>query len=192
MFLAGEIDEIKELLPADERKSGEDLKMYLTDFEYNFLKNQNRLSTVSESVKVFPHNKYRPYTSIRITKFIDDNETFYNLLESILNTLSAGYLLFCDFHFLIVGVRNDGETPDFLGENLKLQTASKMSHLNETVSIDTAKDAENILAQFRDMNVSDLLNASFVNHSELYEYQSSGLRPHQLLSAVFHLQKFIE
>ena len=75
-------------------------------------------------------------------------------------------------------------------ENLKLQTASKMSHLNSTVSIETSDDAKNLLNEFDSMDQSDLLNNTFINHTDLYEYTNSGLRPYQLLSAVIHVQKF--
>ena len=193
MFLAHEIEEMKELIPENERKNAEDLKMYLSDHVYNFLKQSNRLKTITDQVNVFPSNKYRPYTSIRITKFFDENTDFFTLLENILNSLNGGFLIFCDFHFIMTGSAKDaGEESDFLGDNLKLQTASKMSHLNETVTINTEKDAANIIAQFRSMSSADLLNAAFLHHTDFYEYQSSGLRPYQLLSAVFHLQKFNE
>ena len=160
---------------------------------YEYLKKSDNIKTVTDSIHFYPTNFFRPYDSYRITHLLEPDFDAATFLKNLLIELSPGYLVFIDFHFIIE------KAPESISNSqidtidkpiFKFQNGTKASALNKTIKIFTENDFDSLLEQFKGKTHADLLNDAFINHSELFEYENSGLRPYILLSTVIHLQRW--
>jgi len=163
----------------------EQMKEYLDDDIYQFLKSKRYLNTISDRILFSNRTKSRPYEQSTITKFLTPDFNYQEAISTVAGALTGSFLFFLDFHFLFVGKPEDGGE-----EFIKFQTAAKASAMNDTFKITNKADYEKLVGEFKDKNYSDILNECAANHISLYEYESSGLRPLQLVSMVIHIQKF--
>ncbi len=170
-----------------------DMKTLMDEEIYTFLKQKDRLKTVADNIRHFEATDYRPFSTIQVTKLLTKRtKSVEHLLQSLINFLTPTCHIFVDFHFLCESERK-GETENESGQILdpfKLQTASKMSHLNDIIEIESESDKALLLKEFSNRSKSELLRDSFLNHSDLYEFSNSGLRPYALMSLVIHLTRF--
>ena len=114
-----------------------------------------------------------------------------NFLDDIIGQLPPPYFTFFDFHFLVLA--NSKESDDISlshNQSFRLQKASKASAVNTNVKIFSSSDYEQLCDEFKNKDISALLNDTFIHHCELFEFENSGLVPYQLLSLVVHVQKF--
>ena len=178
---------IEELVKPDE-VTVENVSQFLEEDVYLLLKRKNNLNTIRDRVIFFNANKFRPYDSVLITKFLQPDYNCLELFDELFGCLTPPFITFIDFHFLFE-CKSVEENPG-LGDVLKFQTASKASAINDTIKIVTKKDYNDLLEEFKNKTHADLLNDVYRHHVDLYEYQNSGLRPYQLLSLVVHISKF--
>jgi len=165
-----------------------DISQHVNTDVYNFLKSKNHLSTLRDRIFFLNKNKFRPYDSCTMTKFLHSDLDCSSIIDQISGSISPNFLIFIDFHFLFESKpeeRNQNYT-----DSLKLQRASKASAMNETLKIVTQNNYESLKKEFQNKTHADLLNRAYQHHCDLYEFQNSGLRPYQLLSLVVHIQKF--
>ena len=153
---------------------------------YEFLSKNNNIRTIIDRVIFRTQNKFRPYDSVIITKFLTKEFDCVKSIMELVGNITGNFLIYIDFHFLFLCNPEQEEEED----ELKFQFASKASAINDTYKIASNNDYLDLSNEFENKTYNDLLNAVFVHHVELYEYQNSGLRPYQLLSLVIHLQKF--
>ena len=182
-----ERDFIRDLIKPTETKES-DLGQYLSTNVHELLKQKNNLRTVTDRVFFVNQNRYRPYDSVQITKFLRPNFNCSKVLKELFEYITPPYLVFVDFHFLFECKSEDKN--EKLVDLLKFQTASKASALNDTIKITKKNDFDSLISEFANKSHADLLDAVYRHHVDLYEYQNSGLKPYQLLSLVVHLQKF--
>ncbi len=152
---------------------------------FDFLKSQNRLKTISDSIVFTDKNRYRPTDKVRITKTLTKSTDISQTIFDICSALSDDFLIFVDFHFLFVIPENEEED----GATFKFQGGSKASSMNDVIKITSSEDFNLFYEQFRTMSQADFLNSVFEHHSELFNYRGSGLMPHSLLSLLLHIQK---
>ena len=165
----------------------DDFKEHMNEKVWEFLKKKNRFSTIQDRILFVEKNRYRPYDSCYVTKFITDRVDPCKFIKDIFSDLSPPFLTFIDFHFLFEC--NPNEDDESKIDDLKLQTASKASAINDNFKIATRSDYIKLMGEFENQTYSDLLTKAYLHHLELYEYQNSGLRPYQLLSLVVHVQR---
>lgn len=165
--------------------AGEEMKNYLHQDIFEFLKTNDNLNTISDRILFSNKTQTRPYEQVSITKFLTPDFNCNDAIAEIAGCLTGSYLFFVDFHFLFTG-KIDEDSEDFY----KFQTAAKATAMNDTYKITSTADYTELVNEFREKTYADLLNACAQNHTDLYEYENSGLRPYQLLSLVIHIQKF--
>ena len=166
----------------------EKIQTTLPEDVFNFLKKNSHLKTIKDRVIYRDPNLYRPYATCTITKFILPEMNIQQILSDLAESLTPDFLIFLDFHFLIMCQASSEEEPsDELC--LKFQRGSKSSSVNEILKISNSKDLDLLLESFKNFENSDFLNKAFISHSELYDYRGSGLRPYSLLSILVHVQK---
>lgn len=166
----------------------ENVSDYLKPHVYEFLSQSFNLGTIIDRGIFRNKNKFRPYETVTITKFLTQDFDIVKTINELIGNITGNFLIYIDFHFLFLCNPNEKEQED----EFKFQFASKSSAMNQTYKIVTAQDYTDLTNEFSDKTYSDLLNAVFINHVDLYDFQNSGLRPYQLLSLVIHLQKFPE
>lgn len=166
----------------------ENVGRYLDEDVYNLLKNRDNLSTVCDRIVFVNKNKYRPYDSVTITKYLEPDFNCAKKIEDLFGYLTPPYLAFIDFHFLFECKSDESDEKTL--PSLKFQTASKASAINTNVKITNNVDYQALISEFENQTHADLLTSVFRHHVDLYEYQNSGLKPYQLLSLVVHIQKF--
>lgn len=168
----------------DHSVSKENIAEYLTTDVYDFIKGENKIRTVVDTLTFVPKNEYRPYESCNLTKFLTKNFDATEFIESLTSAVSPPYLVYIDANFLILCPNHDSDEYNF-----KLQRASKASSMNDTIRIRNKSDYANFLSEFKNATPTDFLNQCFENHSDLFDYHGSGLRPHSLLSVVMYITK---
>ena len=168
----------------DKSVSKENVENYLTPDIYKFLKEQNKIRTIVDTLTFVRKNEYRPYESCNLTKFLTKDVDAVQLIESLSLAVSPPYLIYVDANFLILCPNSDSDEYTF-----KLQRASKASSMNGKIRIRTESDYNNFLSEFKNATPADFLNQCFENHSDLFDYHGSGLRPHSLLSLVMYITK---
>jgi hypothetical protein len=171
----------------------EDLPKFLDDSAFDFLKSENNLKTVHDNLFFLSSNQFRPYEVVRLTKFLTPEFNMTKFFEETLGQVTPPFFTFIDFHFLALG--KSGESNDVTNDkneiqSFKLQKASKASAVNTHIKIFSSFDFDQLCDEFKNKDISDLLNDTFIHHCELFEFQDSGLVPYQLLSLVVHIQKF--
>ena len=172
-----------------EKTTGEEkLKEILPTFVYDFLKSNNHINTIRDRIIYREANDYRPYSSCVFTKFILPDTNIKKLLTDLAEIIAPDYLVFVDFHFLI---NCHGKSEDYADDVplFKFQRGSKATCINETIKICNISDLDRFQESFRGFETSDFLNQAFISHSELFDYQGSGLTPYCILSLLVHLQK---
>ena len=179
-----ERNHVKQVL---QQQDPSELKQYLSEPVYNFLRKENNLKTIQDRVVFVNQNKFRSYESFTFTKFLTSEIDSVKVLNDLLSQLTPPFLCFVDFHFLYQA-QND---QDLSKIEFKFQGASKISAMNTTMKITQRKYFNELMSEFKDMNNSDVLNSVAQHHSELYEYAESGLRPYRLLSLVVCVQKIL-
>jgi hypothetical protein len=157
---------------------------YLPENVHEFLKKKEKLKTISDQLVIRQKNKYRPYDSLQMTKFLTPDFNFYSFFEELLN-LSGTLIIFVDAHFLIQCPSEENSDEIVL----KFQRGSKASSFNEVFKISTDDNVMEFLDQFKDLQPYDILNMCFENHVDFFQYQGSGLRPYALLGLLIHVQK---
>lgn len=172
----------------EEKTDREKIKDYVSEHIYDFLKQNNHLKTIEDRIFFKGANRYRPYSSCTLTKFILPNFNIYSFLCELGEILSPDYLLFLDFHFLIE-IPNSAEEDPSEELCLKFQRGTKISCINEIIKISSSDDLDLFLDALKNFSNADFLNQAFISHSELFEYRGSGLRPYSLLSILVHIQK---
>ena len=164
----------------------EDYSNLLPEEVYNFLKKKNNLRTIKDQLIYSKANMYRLYESYRLTKFLRSDFEIIKFLDSLLSEITPPYLVFIDFHFLIEISTVNTETEqknnfdDTLGnipKQLKFQNATKASSVNNVIKIFNSTDYESLNNEFKNFSSNDLLNKAFIQHSELFDYHSSGMKP---------------
>ena len=150
---------------------------------YEFLKQNENIKTIIDRLLYRPRTRARPFDSVIVTKFLDREIKIRNIFEDLLSGISGEFLIYIDFHFLILTKSPDNE------RTFKFQHASKSSAFNETYKIFNDKDSNELLDELTNKTLSDFLNETFVNHRDLFEYHGSGFTPFSLLSLVFTVQK---
>ena len=190
-FTAEEQNFLEELFDLDEVDRN-NVDEYLEPRVFEFLQKNGNLNTIVNKISFSPKTKYRYYESVIITKFLTDQVNSVKMIQEILDNISGRFTIFLDFHFLFIcpdyEVDNVSNKPSY--DKFKFQHASKASAMNQTIKINSTIDCEQLVNEFKDMNYADLLNKTFVTHSEIFEYAQSNIRPYQLLSLVIHIQKF--
>ena len=179
-----ELDVIKKVFNIGETNQ-ENLAEKLPADIYDFLKKNDNLKTIIDRLIYRPKTKYRPFDNLIVTKFLSGDLNLKKKFEEIFENISGNFLLYLDFHFIIL-VKSENHDRVF-----KFEHASKASALNETYKIVTNKDVEDFLEELNAKTLSDFLNDSFVNHRDLFAYQGSGFTPFMLLSLVFTVQKLM-
>ena len=164
----------------------EHFREYLDEEIYDLLKNRQNLKTIRDRVLFVNKNKYRPYDSVNITKFLRPGFDCTKTFEELFANLTPPYLTFIDFHFLFECSPEKNENRS----RLKFQVASKASAINSTIKISSEKDYDSLIGEFKNQTHADLLDSVFRHHVDLYEFGDSGFKPYQLLSLVVHIQKF--
>lgn len=152
---------------------------------YEFLKQRDNIRTIIDRVIHRKKTKSRPFDSLIVTKFLSEEMNITHAFDEILSGISGHFLLYIDFHFLIL-VKSENQDRVY-----KFQHASKSSSLNETYKIFDEKDCKDLLNELKNRTLSDFLNDSFINHRDLFEYQGSGFTPYMLFSLVFTIQKLL-
>ena len=170
----------------DKTVTRENVEEFLNPEIFDFVKQQARLDMVCDRLTFVNKNKFRPYESLILTKFLLPTVSIPEFLDGITSVIKGKYMVFVDAHFLILCPSPD-ESEEII---LKLQRASKASSINDTMKITKASDHEKFLAQFSNMKFNDFLNCCFEHHCELFQYHGSGLCPYCLVSVVMHIQKF--
>lgn len=153
---------------------------------YELLKNNRNLSTVKDSIRFFNRTTYRPYDSVLITYFIDGNLKISQIILDLVKNLTPPFLLYCDLHF-ICQFSDKSEKSE--SQVLKFQRASKHSAFNETIKIYDIKDYKDLKKEIKHKSNAEILNLAFTRHSDLFEYESSGMIPYTLINLVIHIQK---
>ena len=179
-----EIDFIRESLNIGETTK-ENISEKLPTEVYNFLLARENIKTIIDRLIYRKRTKSRPFDSLVVTKFLSEEINICKIFDEILSGISGKFLLYIDFHFLIL-VKSEKTERDF-----KFQHASKSSALNQTYKIFDEKDSSALLKELKDKTLSDFLNDSFINHRDLFEYHGSGFTPFMLLSLVFTVQKLL-
>ena len=182
-FTPAERQHIREVMGNEIR--ADELRDYLPEHVYNFLVSKNNLRTIQDRIIIVNKNKFRPFDSVTITKFLNNDTNPAKLIENLLSKISPSFLVFIDFHFLYIAKKQTDEP------NLKFQGASKTSAFNSNVKITDTKHFYSLLGEFKNKTFADMLSLVSSHHTEMYEYQDSGLRPYCLLSLVVHIQKFL-
>ena len=155
---------------------------------YKTLRRNNNLNTIIDR-KIFREStKAKPYDAIVLTKFLRPNFDVAKAIKNLVENLNNRFLIFIDFHFMILCPPRESDNDE--EEVFKLQTASKASAMNATFKIASTEDCDDLIAEFKNQSDAELLNSVFQHHCDLFDYQSSGLRPYNLLSLVVHLQKY--
>ena len=161
------------------------IREHLPEDVYTFLKNNNNLRTIQDRIVVINKNKFRPFESATFTKFLTNDSNPAKLIEHLLSQISPAFFVFIDYHFLYLA------TPQSENESkFKFQGASKASAFNSNIKITKPKYFYSLLDEFKNKTYADMLSTVSTHHTEMYDYQESGLRPFALLSLVVHIQKF--
>ena len=163
----------------------QDLASHLPKESFEHLKKIGRLSTISDRLIFREKNSYRPWESVMITKLIEPGFSIEKFLSGLLDCVEKPFLLNIDFHFLILCPDSENEY-----RNLRFQSGSKASSVNNCVKIMLPEHETVLKKQFQEMSAISLLDDVFIAHSRLFGYIGSGLRPHSLLSVLVHIQKF--
>ena len=177
-----EIDFIKDILKIG-KTDRENIRDKLPRDVFDFLKQNDNLRTVIDRIIHRKKTNSRPFDSLIVTKFLDEELDIKETFAEILSSISGNFLLYIDFHFLILTKSETNE------RNFKFQHASKSSALNDTYKLFEEKDSNELLEELSNKTLADFLNDSFINHRDLFEYHGSGFTPLMLLSLVFTLQK---
>ena len=173
----------------------DNLKSFLPDDIYEFLKERDYLKTVSDKIVWRKSNAFRPFATCIITKFLHEKVDIFDLLQKMTENLEFEYLLFCDFHFMVTCPAKDTDESDLIDEIddskrvFKFQKASKASAFNSHIKFSNNKDVNTLLESISNYGPSDFLKAAFNHHSDLFSFHGSDLRPYMLLSLVLHIQK---
>ena len=167
--------------------SMENIKSLLHPDVYEFLHKKNNLTTIVDRKILREKNIDKPYDALILTKFLNSNFNASKAVVELVNEITGRFLVYIDFHFLYLAPPRDSDKEE---EDLVFQSASKASACNATIKISEKADIDDFAKEFESQTETDILNMVFQHHSDLYEYQNSGLRPYQLLSLVVHLQKF--
>ena len=141
----------------------EEMPKYLGPNVYDFLKQNNNLSTIADRIRFSEQNKLRPYDQVMITKFLTPEFSCTNAIEEICGCLTGPYIVFIDFHFIFSGTQTDDE------EFLKLQTASKASAMNENFKITTSAEYDRLVNEFKGKTYADILNDSWRNCVKIFK-----------------------
>ena len=181
-FTEFEIDFIKDLLKIG-KTDKENISKKLPREIFEFLKEKDNIKTIIDRAIYRQKTKSRPFDSLIVTKFLHKEIDIKTIFSEILAGISGDFLLYIDFHFLIL-VKSENNERVF-----KFQHASKSSALNETYKIFDEKDSRELLKELSNKTLSDFLNDSFINHRDIFEYHGSGFSPFMLLSLVFTVQK---
>ena len=180
------IDEIFNLEPKETEL--DDLPNLLHADIYDHLRKNNNLNTIIDRKIIREANKDKPYDAIVLTKFLRPKFDVFKAIKDLVESLNNRFLIYIDFHFMILCPPRESDKD--VEEVFRLQTASKASAMNATSKIATAEDCDDLIAEFKNQSDAELLNSVFQHHSDLFDYQSSGLRPYDLLSLVVHVQKY--
>ena len=192
-FNAEEKFQIENIFGAE--NSPKTLESFLPEDIYAFLQKREFLRTISDKIIWRNANRYRPFSSCIITKFLHEKIDIFNLLEKLLINVEFEYLLFLDFHFLVTCPSHDSEESDLVDEIddsnrvYKFQRGSKASAFNTNIKFSSQKDTKSLLKSIEGFGPSDFLKTAFKNHTDLFNFHGSDLRPYMLLSIVVHLQK---
>jgi hypothetical protein len=162
----------------------ENIGDYLPNEIYDFLKKKDKLRTIIDHLVIRPKNKFRPYDSLQMTKFLTPEFNFYKFFDELLD-MTGHLIVFVDAHFMIQCPSEDDSNEIVL----KFQRGSKASSFNEVIKISDDKDHDLFLEQFKDLQPADILNLCFQNHVDFFQYEGSGLRPYALLGLLVHIQK---
>ncbi len=181
MFTKEEEFLIKSIFFSDGLKTENDIKPYLPDYILKLLQDKNNLQIIHDKLIPRKRNRYRPYDTVTISKFLTDEFNLASALENMTTHLSGKLMIYIDFDF-IVHATKDTESP------YKFEFASKSTCLNETIKISTKSDVENIVSEFQNESTADLLNKAYLNHHNLNDYSNSGFQPHLLLACKIYLQ----
>ncbi len=183
-FNIEEIDTMKELFQIGDT-SAENISNLLHEDVYNFLKDEKRINTIVDRLIYRQANNAKPFDVIILTKFLKKDFNIIQALQKLLENLTGRYCIYIDFHFLFLTTPKDDDE----AETFKFQGGSKASAMNATIKITDEEDIKDLMSEFKNQEDVDLLNSAFEHHSEMFEYQNSGLHPYQLLSLLIHIQK---
>ena len=183
-FTTEEEETIREIF--DQSVSRDNVENHLTPEVYDFLQKENRIRTIVDTITFVPTNKFRPYESVNLTKFITKDVNISKFIESLTGSINTKYLVFIDMNFLILC-----PTPEEKSElQFKFQRASKPSAFNETIKIRGSSDHTELVDEFKNLSPADFLNHAFESHVDMFDYHGSNMQPYGLLSIVMYITKF--
>ena len=164
----------------------ENIKEYLPEEIYIFLKEKNDLKTIIDKFIYRPKAKNRPYDTILITKFLTPSFNLQKVLKETCENITQNFLIFIDFHCIFDTSKISNEQ---IKNGFKLQRGSKFSHINDQIKIFDRNDVSKLINQFKKLQTYELMNAIFLHHKQLYDFNAtSGIRPNCILSALIHIQ----
>ena len=153
---------------------------------WELMANQSKFRAVLDRISYRESNPYRPYDSAIVNKVITADFKISTAIIELLDNLTTPYLFFVDFCFVLESAEKKSQYESVY----KIQLGSKASSMNRTYKIVTSSDVEKLKKEVSNKSYSDFLSSAFLNHSNLFELASSGLRPFQLLSVLIFIQKF--
>ena len=180
-----ERSEISEIFQI-EITTSEDFKRYFEDEVCTILARENKFKAVMDRIVYRDSTKWRPYDSVVISKVITKNFNICECLLRLLDELTPPYLLFYDFNFVL---ESEDKNTKF-DSSLKIQLGSKASSINNQVKIVSSQDVNLLKSEIAGKTYANFLSSAFLHHSNLFELQSSGLRPYILIGLFIHIQKF--
>ena len=192
-FNAEEKIEIEKLFACD--STIDNLETKLPDELLKFLQKRQYLHTISDKIIWRDSNRFRPFSSCIITKFLHEKIDIVESLEKLVNIIDLEYLIFVDFHFIVTCPLKDTDETDFIDEIddsnrvFKFQKASKASAFNSKIKISSTSDIKSFLEPLKNFDNSDFLKTAFENHCDIFNLHGSDIRPLMLLSLVVHVQK---
>ena len=192
-FNAEEKFQIEKIFPTE--KTVDTIEKHLPKDIFLFLKGQEYLRTISDKIVWRDANRYRPFSSCIITKFLGPNVNILKSLEQLLENIEFEFLLFLDFHFIVTCPSEDIDSCDLVDEIddsprvFKFQRGCKASAFNTTIKFSSISDTKSLLSSLENNGSGDFLKTAFKNHSDLFNFHGSDLRPYMLLSLIVHLQK---
>ena len=150
-----------------------------------YLRNFDLLHNVHDYA-LFPRKHFHRVNkaeNIVLIKFFDKEMDAFKQVQQVIEYLTPTFRIQIDFGFLIVG----GQSPE--NQEFRYVFPQRSLALNNKIHINTDKDIDNLLEEFKNLDKSELMKRVFNLHQGQSSFDKSGFRPYCLLNMVFFLAK---
>ena len=122
---------------------------------------------------------------MRVVKFIEDGFDLVDFLHFVTKDFQSSYIIKIDFSFLI-----QDSSKLMSGYYLRYVFACRNCHINETTLVTNIQDYETMIGEISQLSYDEILQKTFLQHTEFGFFSKSGYTPRRLLSLNLFLTKF--